>query len=1001
MDVGSKVSKFANAWHCRMAARSASKMLGREEIEKLTICGKRFELMKEMLKYVPKGIRRIADVKHVGPASAKKCKMLAKKWDKVVNARGDEGEQCKGIFFTSFGGKNIFRRCEEVAEAEGVCSLCKSMREASDKKGSGMVTVEGQQEYAINEKSLFRRQGVLKSIKFWDEESQKAKKEGILAKDYPYFSAQEIVSLLMVQAGVIFKDGGKGGRRYKRSEIVVKAQDEYLRKAMESCLIILKYENKKKFEKRFADMMVVAEKVHQQMLEANVGAEMAQVGAIQAPDIVRDELTRAARISEQEKKRTKMFSGHARRLAEWALAREKKGQEEMQRNLARDGSSDSVSSTSPVLRTSENKKSGPKTPLKLLRVETEDEQQVAQREGALIVDGTMAFKKFEIKESTISGAGRGLFLMEKAVHKEAIARYSGKLMSKEEAMASSSQYIVQVAKDKFLCAEGENEWEGKMANCSRMAQAVCNARFQANGRLNYCLLSKKFWIKIYAVGKIEPGDEVLPDYNREFWQGKDIPGAESLPTPTSNYKTEEEGESESGYEEEGKDGASSSNEAVRRSSRVLEQEKKKRQEQEEMRKRKEELEKQSEMRKRQEELEKQQEQQDSLEEEEEGNSQEESDDEEDPLGGGADEVDGMGDDQEDGKGRDDVSEDEEDDGVRVPVVVPRRTIVSGRRIYAVSVGRCMGMFRSVARMQSAVLRYPRGEHSKFSSEKDAEGFLIERGITNPRKYWKYQYSLGELSEAPESVVGLDVAFPVGLGVRASLGTVINSSFREDQYMWTVQMVHGQIDHVSEWPLLCGLQEAETVHQMRGRFDSGVDELSDEALTPIERYGLGHESSRRNGLGRRQSLSNSKRKNSRKKIIAIKGTGNDGIVNDVLTATRRLVGPRAEMKEFASRKEAEEWINEKSDEEEEEYFAIRGGSKDGVVTSMIEVFQRLTGDDAEYEMFQTREEAENWIEEWQFFAVRFKDGKCEVVRKADILDVTKGKRGIKIVGPVEI
>ena len=46
----------------------------------------------------------------------------------------------------------------------------------------------------------------------------------------------------------------------------------------------------------------------------------------------------------------------------------------------------------------------------------------------------------------------------------------------------------------------------------------------------------------------------------------------------------------------------------------------------------------------------------------------------------------------------------------------------------------------------------------------------------------------------------------------------------------------------------------------------------------------------------------------------------------------------------------------------------------VIVEHIIFFQRLTGDDAEYEMFKTREEAERWVEEWQFFVVRFKDGK---------------------------
>ena len=51
--------------------------------------------------------------------------------------------------------------------------------------------------------------------------------------------------------------------------------------------------------------------------------------------------------------------------------------------------------------------------------------------------------------------------MEKTKHGERIARYSGKLLSREEAEASSSQYIVQVTKDKFLDGAGEDEWKGR------------------------------------------------------------------------------------------------------------------------------------------------------------------------------------------------------------------------------------------------------------------------------------------------------------------------------------------------------------------------------------------------------------------------------------------------------------------------------------------------------------------------------------------------------------
>ena len=94
----------------------------------------------------------------------------------------------------------------------------------------------------------------------------------------------------------------------------------------------------------------------------------------------------------------------------------------------------------------------------------------------------------------------------------------------------------QISKEKFLCAEGEEEWQGKFANCSRKAGRKCNARFQANRKFNYCSKAKKHWIKLFAVGTMNPGDEVLPDYNADFWMEADGKGSESLPTPESNYK---------------------------------------------------------------------------------------------------------------------------------------------------------------------------------------------------------------------------------------------------------------------------------------------------------------------------------------------------------------------------------------------------------------------------------------------------------------------------------
>ena len=97
------------------------------------------------------------------------------------------------------------------------------------------------------------------------------------------------------------------------------------------------------------------------------------------------------------------------------------------------------------------------------------------------------FKQFEIRQSTIPDAGRGLFLNETADHGEEIVRYSGKLLSKAQMMESNSKYIIRIAENKYLCAQGKYEWDGRIMNCARKAKRKYNARFQVNAKCN-CLL---------------------------------------------------------------------------------------------------------------------------------------------------------------------------------------------------------------------------------------------------------------------------------------------------------------------------------------------------------------------------------------------------------------------------------------------------------------------------------------------------------------------------------
>ena len=145
------------------------------------------------------------------------------------------------------------------------------------------------------------------------------------------------------------------------------------------------------------------------------------------------------------------------------------------------------------------------------------------------------FKKFEIRESGVKDAGDGLYLMESAADGEEIARYSGDVLTAQQARVSDSQYIVKVSTNVFLDASADGHWEGKMANCARKAKRKVNARILAASKPRFCKASKKFWLPMLAVGSIASGEEVFADYGDEFW-----PEGGRLQTPEANDAESEE-----------------------------------------------------------------------------------------------------------------------------------------------------------------------------------------------------------------------------------------------------------------------------------------------------------------------------------------------------------------------------------------------------------------------------------------------------------------------------
>ena len=131
------------------------------------------------------------------------------------------------------------------------------------------------------------------------------------------------------------------------------------------------------------------------------------------------------------------------------------------------------------------------------------------------------------------------------------------------------------------------------------------------------------------------------------------------------------------------------------------------------------------------------------------------------------------------------------------------------------------------------------------------------------------------------------------------------------------------------------------------------------------------------------------------IYAIRGSTKDGIVSNPSMIPSRLVGENAEVQQFHSEAEAKEWIRQAP---AQTYFAIRGGMHDGVTTDSNEVPRRMSGEWAEFEKFDSRQEAEAWVQASQFFTVKNAKGELGVMQLQEFLAKAKGQKGWTIEGP---
>ena len=93
----------------------------------------------------------------------------------------------------------------------------------------------------------------------------------------------------------------------------------------------------------------------------------------------------------------------------------------------------------------------------------------------------------QVRPSSISGAGLGLFMIEDACYGDVIARYSGDQFTAAEVRArSASDYLMEVNKDLFLDANEPHHWEGRYVNDGVIAGLRINGRFGSALVCNVC-----------------------------------------------------------------------------------------------------------------------------------------------------------------------------------------------------------------------------------------------------------------------------------------------------------------------------------------------------------------------------------------------------------------------------------------------------------------------------------------------------------------------------------
>ncbi|MFC1747484.1 SET domain-containing protein-lysine N-methyltransferase [Pseudomonadota bacterium] len=126
---------------------------------------------------------------------------------------------------------------------------------------------------------------------------------------------------------------------------------------------------------------------------------------------------------------------------------------------------------------------------------------------------TQQSEHFDVRKSTIKGAGKGLFSRTAIKPGDTIGEYTGKVLTDRQVCRKpyiDSDYVLWVCKDHNILGEGP------LANHTR----YINHHEKPNARIVTSTRWKK--ARIEAIKRIRPDQEVFIDYGPDYWEAKAI-----------------------------------------------------------------------------------------------------------------------------------------------------------------------------------------------------------------------------------------------------------------------------------------------------------------------------------------------------------------------------------------------------------------------------------------------------------------------------------------------